>query len=99
MPENLNAHVPAGLVLEPLPVGAWAFMAVTTAIATKTLTFAQVHRAVAAGTSNTHNHGAWLPSRSCMTIPGLVGSRLALPRMHARHPAVSRARYHNQTQK
>lgn len=29
----------AGLVLEPLPVGAWAFMAVTTAIATKTLSF------------------------------------------------------------
>ncbi|GAB4819400.1 hypothetical protein N2152v2_006446 [Parachlorella kessleri] len=30
----------AGLVLEPLPVGAWAFLAVTTAVATKTLTFA-----------------------------------------------------------
>jgi divalent anion:Na+ symporter, DASS family len=30
----------AGLVLEPLPVGAWAFLAVTAAIATKTLTFA-----------------------------------------------------------
>jgi len=29
----------AGLVLEPLAVGAWAFIAVTTAIATKTLTF------------------------------------------------------------
>ncbi|KAL4428826.1 hypothetical protein ABPG77_005264 [Micractinium sp. CCAP 211/92] len=35
----------AGLVLEPLPVGAWAFMAVTTAIATKTLTFAQAFSA------------------------------------------------------
>ena len=32
----------AGLVLEPLPVGAWAMLAVTTAVATKTLTFAQV---------------------------------------------------------
>lgn len=29
----------AGLVLEPLPVGAWAFLAATTAVATKTLTF------------------------------------------------------------
>ncbi|EFN55902.1 hypothetical protein CHLNCDRAFT_56149 [Chlorella variabilis] len=29
----------AGLVLEPLPVGAWAFLSVSTAIATKTLTF------------------------------------------------------------
>jgi DASS family divalent anion:Na+ symporter len=29
----------AGLVLEPLAVGAWAFLAATTAIATKTLTF------------------------------------------------------------
>lgn len=32
----------AGLVLEPLPVGAWAMLSVTTAVATKTLTFAQV---------------------------------------------------------
>ena len=31
-----------GLVLDPLPVGAWAFMAVTVAVATKTLTFAEV---------------------------------------------------------
>ena len=31
----------AGLVLEPLPTGAWAFLAVTTAIFTKTLTFGQ----------------------------------------------------------
>lgn len=31
---------PPGLVLEPLPVGAWAFLSVTTAIATKTLPFA-----------------------------------------------------------
>lgn len=30
----------AGLVLEPLPTGAWAFLAVTVAIFTKTLTFA-----------------------------------------------------------
>jgi len=28
-----------GLVLEPLPVGAWAFLGLTTAVATKTLTF------------------------------------------------------------
>jgi hypothetical protein len=35
-------HNPArcpGLVLEPLPVGAWAFLSVATAIATKTLSF------------------------------------------------------------
>ena len=31
----------AGLVLEPLPTGAWAFLAVTTAVFTKTLTFQQ----------------------------------------------------------
>ena len=31
----------AGLVLEPLPTGAWAFLAVTTAVATKVLTFPQ----------------------------------------------------------
>lgn len=35
----------AGLVLEPLPVGAWAFLAVTTAVATKTLTFANAFNA------------------------------------------------------
>ena len=29
----------AGLVLEPLPVGAWAFLSATVAIATKTLSF------------------------------------------------------------
>lgn len=34
-----------GLVLEPLPVGAWAFLAVTTAVATKTLTFANAFNA------------------------------------------------------
>lgn len=31
----------AGLVLEPLPTGAWAFLTATTVVATKTLTFAQ----------------------------------------------------------
>ena len=35
----------AGLVLEPLPTGAWAFLAVTTAIVTKTLTFQQAFSA------------------------------------------------------
>ena len=35
-----------GLVLDPLPVGAWAFIAVTSAIATKTLTFAQAFSAM-----------------------------------------------------
>lgn len=40
--ELIHPCLPAGLVLEPLPVGAWAFLAVTTAVATKTLTFAQV---------------------------------------------------------
>lgn len=40
-PPRLIACI-AGLVLEPLPVGAWAMLAVTTAVATKTLTFAQV---------------------------------------------------------
>ena len=34
-----------GLVLDPLPVGAWAFIAVTAAIATQTLTFAQAFSA------------------------------------------------------
>lgn len=48
-PTSLPSLPPlAGLVLEPLPVGAWAFMAVTTAIATKTLTFAQASRPAAA---------------------------------------------------
>ncbi len=45
----------AGLVLEPLPVGAWAMLAVTTAVATKTLTFAQVgagSRLLAVGSSS-----------------------------------------------
>ncbi|GAB4815894.1 hypothetical protein N2152v2_002940 [Parachlorella kessleri] len=36
---------PLGLVLEPLPVGAWAFLAATTAVATRTLSFAQAFSA------------------------------------------------------
>lgn len=35
----------AGLVLEPLPVGAWAFLSATVAIATKTLTFTETFSA------------------------------------------------------
>jgi DASS family divalent anion:Na+ symporter len=35
-----------GLVLDPLPVGAWAFLAVTTCVVTKTLTFAQAFAAM-----------------------------------------------------
>lgn len=35
----------AGLVLEPLPVGAWAFLAATACIVTKTLTFTQTFSA------------------------------------------------------
>ena len=35
-----------GLVLDPLPVGAWAFIAVTATLATKTLTFAQAFSAM-----------------------------------------------------
>ncbi|EIE27528.1 Sodium/sulfate symporter [Coccomyxa subellipsoidea C-169] len=35
----------AGLVLEPLPTGAWAFLAVTVSIFTKTLTFSQAFTA------------------------------------------------------
>ena len=35
----------AGLVLEPLPVGAWAFLSVTAAVFTKTLTFSQAFSA------------------------------------------------------
>ena len=31
-----------GLILDPLPVGAWALIAVTVTLATNTLTFAQV---------------------------------------------------------
>lgn len=38
-------HLCAGLVLEPLPVGAWAFLSVTAAIFTKTLTFSQAFSA------------------------------------------------------
>ena len=34
-----------GLVLEPLPTGAWAFLGVTTAVFTKTLTFSQAFTA------------------------------------------------------
>lgn len=50
LPGLLSAHAVlppppcSGLVLEPLPVGAWAFLSVTTAIATKTLPFAAVRR-------------------------------------------------------
>ena len=36
----------AGLVLSPLPVGAWAFLGLTTAVVTKTLTFAQAFGAM-----------------------------------------------------
>ncbi len=42
-----------GLVLDPLPVGAWAFIAVTVAVATKTLTFAEAFAA-------TNNEIIWL---------------------------------------
>ncbi|PRW20804.1 Dicarboxylate transporter chloroplastic [Chlorella sorokiniana] len=42
---SIFASTIAGLVLEPLPVGAWAMLAVTTAVATKTLTFAQAFSA------------------------------------------------------
>jgi DASS family divalent anion:Na+ symporter len=35
----------AGLVLEPLPTGAWAFLAVTVSIFTKTLSFTQAFTA------------------------------------------------------
>ncbi|GFH33024.1 uncharacterized protein HaLaN_32335, partial [Haematococcus lacustris] len=35
-----------GLVLDPLPVGAWAFIAITVTLATKTLTFAQAFSAM-----------------------------------------------------
>lgn len=42
---DTRACSPAGLVLEPLPVGAWAFLSVTVAVFTKTLTFAQAFTA------------------------------------------------------
>lgn len=43
---QLHDPIPTtGLVLEPLPVGAWAFLGVTVAVATKTLTFAQAFTA------------------------------------------------------
>lgn len=35
----------SGLVLEPLPTGAWAFLSVTAAVFTKTLTFGQAFSA------------------------------------------------------
>ena len=36
-----------GLILDPLPVGAWALIAVTVTLATNTLTFAQVGATIA----------------------------------------------------
>lgn len=78
----------AGLVLEPLPVGAWAFMAVTTAIATKTLTFAQARQLAAARppTTTAHARLPWprsLPLDSMLSAPGLLsaglGARSASP--------------------
>lgn len=42
----LSPHcVQPGLVLEPLPTGAWAFLSVTAAVFTKTLTFGQAFSA------------------------------------------------------
>ena len=38
-------HLPSGLVLEPLPTGAWAFLSVTAAVFTKTLSFSQAFSA------------------------------------------------------
>ncbi|KAK9130121.1 hypothetical protein Sjap_010608 [Stephania japonica] len=38
---SIFAATNAGLVLSPLPIGAWAFLALTASVATKTLTFAE----------------------------------------------------------
>ena len=38
-PSALSTWLLAGLVLEPLPTGAWAFLAVTIAVFTQTLPF------------------------------------------------------------
>ena len=43
---SIFASTILGLVLDPLPVGAWAFLAVTTCVVTKTLTFAQAFAAM-----------------------------------------------------
>ncbi|KAG2492701.1 hypothetical protein HYH03_009114 [Edaphochlamys debaryana] len=63
-----------GLVLDPLPVGAWAFMAVTVAVATKTLTFAQAFAA-------TTNEIIWLIVVSFFFAKGFektgLGERIA----------------------
>ncbi|KXZ52146.1 hypothetical protein GPECTOR_10g775 [Gonium pectorale] len=63
-----------GLVLDPLPVGAWAFIAVTVAIATKTLTFAQAFAA-------TTNEIIWLIVVSFFFAKGFektgLGERIA----------------------
>ncbi|GIL77807.1 hypothetical protein Vretimale_6661 [Volvox reticuliferus] len=63
-----------GLVLDPLPVGAWAFIAVTVAVATKTLTFAQAFAA-------TTNEIIWLIVVSFFFAKGFektgLGERIA----------------------
>ncbi|GFR42213.1 hypothetical protein Agub_g3104 [Astrephomene gubernaculifera] len=63
-----------GLVLDPLPVGAWAFMAVTVAVATKTLTFAEAFAA-------TTNEIIWLIVVSFFFAKGFektgLGERIA----------------------
>lgn len=63
-----------GLVLDPLPVGAWAFIAVTVAVATKTLTFAEAFAA-------TNNEIIWLIVVSFFFAKGFektgLGERIA----------------------
>ena len=63
-----------GLVLDPLPVGAWAFLAITACVATGTLTFAQAFAA-------TNNEVIWLIVVSFFFAKGIektgLGQRVA----------------------
>lgn len=65
----------AGLVLEPLPVGAWAFVAATVAVAARVLTFAQTFEAFT-------NDVIWLIVVSFFFARGFektgLGSRVAM---------------------
>lgn len=65
----------AGLVLEPLPVGAWAFLAATVAVAAKVLTFSQTFEAFT-------NDVIWLIVVSFFFARGFektgLGSRVAM---------------------
>ena len=55
-----------GLVLDPLPVGAWAFLAITVTVATGTLTFSEAFL-------STNNEVIWLIVCSFFFAKGMEG--------------------------